>query len=68
MQKILITLFNPNGKPRWYVYLTQLQDGTWEINDNSQYSLFNNPLSKGTDPGDCLNNFLKVEEDLINGL
>lgn len=53
---------------RWSLSLTRTETGHWGISDNAEYSLFNNPLAVGTTPGQALDNFLSVEQNLLNSL
>lgn len=64
---MLVTIFNDNGKPKWAVKLSQNGD-KWEISETAKYSLFSNPLSIGATAGECLDNFLAIEQKLIDNL
>lgn len=66
---ITVTILCPiRHKPRWILNIIPHKDG-FKVEESTRYSLFNSDLwEAGNTPGQALDNFLKVEESLINGL
>lgn len=66
-EPIKITLFNSDKSERWVVLVIQVGN-EYHVEDYTRHSLFSNPLAKGNTPGEAIDNFIKVESDLINSL
>lgn len=60
-----MTLFNDKGELRWRVNLIQHDEGYWAIEEDTQYSLFPQPLTTAPDLGTCLNWFANNEKELL---
>jgi len=73
-------LYNEEFKIRWNIYVAEKEIVIEENNEvqksiiefhvleNTEYSLFSSPLAKGSTLEEALNNFLKVEKELLKTL
>ena len=65
-----ITIFNPEtDKPRWILKMETQPNGKFKVHEDMKYPLTNpNDWEEGDTPGQALDNFLKVEQSLLDKL
>lgn len=72
-----IIILNPEGQVKWDLTISPNiehnekfpNEPEFQISEtNTEHSLFSNPLTHGDSPGECLDHFLAIEEQLLDSL